>query len=92
MPKRDEITVGCKVNKEIAQKLRDRASQQGVGVNTLLKEMINGSLNSEVEDMLLAISFLYDVDVQDLVVGVKELLDNGELIIKERHVTLRNVT
>lgn len=92
MPKRDEITVGCKVNKEIAKILKEKAVEQGVGVNTLLKEMISGSLNSDVEDTLLAITFLYDIDPQDLVVGVKELLDKGELMIKDGQVTLRNVT
>ena len=34
-------------------------------------------------DGLLELSFLYDIDPQDLVFDVKEMLDNGTLMVKE---------
>lgn len=81
MPKKDEITVGCKVNIEIARKLKEIANDKGMSVNAYLKAVV-GNIPVE-EDGLLEISFLYDIDPQDLVCGVKEMLDNGVLTIKE---------
>lgn len=83
MPKKDEITVGCKVNIEIARKLKEIANDKGMSVNAYLKAVVGGVVDPVEENGLLEICFLYDIDPQDLVCGVKEMLDNGVLVIKE---------
>lgn len=75
--------VSVRLRNEIADWIAER------NLKEIVENLYNGrELNN---DGLLEISFLYDIDPQDLVYDIKEMLDNGVLIVKEGQLT-KNVT
>ena len=79
MPKKDEITVGCKVNIEIARKLKEIANDKGMSVNAYLKAVVGDMVDPVEENGLLEVSFLYNIDPQDFVCYIKDMIENGLL-------------
>lgn len=80
MSNKDEITVGCKVKKEVAEELRIEAAESGIGVNTLLRKII---ANRHTDDVLREISFLYDIDTEKLLKNIQWMLGAEKLFVKD---------
>ena len=87
------ITVGCKVEREVADKLKAEAERQEVGVNHILRKMIHEHLNEPTfddaiwgggglyDDMLDEISGKLGKDAGWLVSVMQRLVDGGYLSV-----------
>ena len=84
MAGKNKITIGCKVDKEIAEKLRERVAGEGKSLNSYLKELVKGE--SDLGKELTEIAFLYEIDGEKLVKNVRWLLDSGKLFVREGHL------
>lgn len=84
MAGKNKITIGCKVDKEIAEKLRERVAGEGKSLNSYLKELVEGE--SDLGKELTEIAFLYEIDGEKLVKNVRWLLDSGKLFVKDERL------
>ena len=89
-------TVGCKVEKEVAQKLKAEAELKRVGVNHILRDLVyehvkpKATFDDEVwgdsglyDDMLDDISGKLGKDAGWLVSVIEKIVDGGYLVVGE---------
>jgi hypothetical protein len=82
--------MASKTTKVVSVRLRNEIAEWLEGRN--LKEIVENLYEGQEVDGLLEISFLYNIDPQDLVCDIKDMLDNGELIIEDGKLKKRYVT
>lgn len=86
-------TVGCKVEKEVAQKLKAEAELKQVGVNHILRELVYEHIQPQsdevwgdsglYDDMLDDISGKLGKDAGWLVSVIEKIVDGGYLVVGE---------
>ena len=86
-------TVGCKVEKEVAQKLKAEAELKEVGVNHILRELVYEHIQPQsdevwgdsglYDDMLDDISGKLGKDAGWLVSVIEKIVDGGYLVVGE---------
>ncbi len=86
MANKEEISVGCKVDRTTAEKLKEKARERGIGVNSLLREMIKESFRPKVDErgMMNELCFMYDIDEDEIERGIKYLFKSGNIRVVNR--------